>query len=227
VLKNKYGWEPVKKTEKGTPVVDDEVLQSLASKYEEAGLLAEYFLLKKRIGQVAEGKQGWLKVYDPSDNRIHGYVNTMGTRTFRMSHSKPNLAQVPAGRSPWGKECRELFTVPEGCKLVGCDASGLELRGLAHFLGYYDKGEYAKAVIHGNKEEGTDAHTLNMKALGLSSRDDAKTWFYAFIYGAGNAKLGAVMGNGAPTGGKMRKAFLKNMVSSPRLYRVKPKHKVT
>lgn len=179
MLTTRYGWEPKEFTEKGTPIVNDEVLVSLADKYQEAKLLSTYFMLTKRIAQLSEGAQGWLNTYDAKDNRIHGYVNTMGARTFRMTHSKPNLAQVPAGRSPYGNECRELFTVPPGYKLVGCDADGLELRGLAHFLARYDGGAYAKAVVHGNKDEGTDAHTLNMKALGIDSRDSAKTWFYA------------------------------------------------
>ena len=211
VLQEKYGWEPEKKTEKGTPIVDDVVLNEIAAKYPEASLLAEYFMVNKRIGQVGDKKQGWLNSYNVDDDRIHGYVNTMGARTFRMTHSKPNVAQVPSGRSPYGNECRECFTVPEGYKLVGCDASGLELRGLAHYLARYDGGTYAQAVVHGSKDQGTDAHTLNMKALGINSRDDAKTGFYAFVYGAGNTKLGQVLGKGPRAGGIARKAFLKNM----------------
>lgn len=211
VLKEKYGWEPQQKTEKGTPIIDETTLQQLASQYPEASLLAEYFMIMKRIGQVGEKSQGWLNTYDPKDGRIHGYVNTLGARTFRMTHSKPNVAQVPAGRSPYGNECRECFTVPKGYKLVGCDASGLELRGLAHYLSKYDKGEYAQAVVHGSKDNGTDAHSLNMKALGITSRDDAKTWFYAFIYGAGNTKLGEILKGGSRAGAKARTAFLKNM----------------
>lgn len=217
MLHNKYNWEPDKFTEAGTPIIDDDVLQGLASQYPEAALLAEYFMVNKRIGQVGDRSQGWLNTYNSFDNRIHGYVNTMGARTFRMTHSKPNVAQVPSGRSPYGNECRECFTVPNGYKLVGCDASGLELRGLAHYLARYDGGTYAKAVVHGSKDEGTDAHTLNMKALGINSRDDAKTWFYAFIYGAGNTKLGAVLGKGPRAGGTARKAFLKNMPAFGRL----------
>jgi DNA polymerase I-like protein with 3'-5' exonuclease and polymerase domains len=121
----------------------------------------------------------------------------MGTITGRMSHYSPNMSQVPAVYSPWGKECRELFTVrsPDNF-IVGADAYGLELHCLAHYLWKYDGGKYASAVLYGNKEEGTDAHSLTLKALGslCKDRDTAKTFFYALIYGAGDYKLGLILG---------------------------------
>ena len=121
----------------------------------------------------------------------------MGTITGRMSHYSPNMSQVPAVYSPYGKECRELFTVrsPKNF-MVGADADGLELRCLAHYLWKYDGGKYARTVLHGNKEEGTDAHSLTLKALGslCKDRDIAKTFFYALVYGAGDYKLGLILG---------------------------------
>jgi len=184
-----YGWKPTVKTDKGKVKVDEAVLSGLM--YPHVELITEYLMLDKRIGQIAEGKQAWLKL--EKNGRIYGSVNTNGAVTGRMTHSHPNVAQVPSGRSEYGPECRALFGVPRGYKLVGCDADGLELRVLAHYMASRDGGKYANAVVKGDKATGTDAHTLNMKAVGLLSRDTAKTWLYAFIYGAGDAKLGSVM----------------------------------
>lgn len=188
-LQSVYGWKPKVFTDEGKPQVDETVLSAL--KYEPIPLLVEYLLVAKRIGQLAEGKEAWLK--HVRNGRIYGRVDTMGTVTGRMSHSKPNIAQVPAGYSPYGKECRELFHVRPGYKQVGMDADALELRCLAARMALYDGGEYIKTVLEGKKEDGTDMHTRNMHAIGITIRDDAKTWFYAFIYGAGDEKLGSII----------------------------------
>lgn len=191
-LKRRYQWEPTAFTpNSGEPSIDETVLDALP--YPEAPLLAEYLMVNKRLGQLAEGEQAWLKKLG-KDGRIHGYVNTMGTVTGRMTHSHPNVAQVPASRSPFGHECRSLFTVRPGYRLVGCDASSLELRCLAHFMGFHDGGEYRDAVVYGSSKDGTDPHSRNRDALQIDSRDAAKTWFYAFIYGAGDGTLGAAVG---------------------------------
>ena len=184
-LKDRYGWEPTEFTPSGQPKLDDEIIRSLP--YEEAPLIAKYLKLKKRLGQLSEGKQAWLK--QVRDNgRIHGSVRTNGAVTGRMTHSHPNVAQ--ADKMP---EVRALFTVPAGKKQVGCDADGLELRMLGHYMAHYDKGEYVKIVLDGRKEDGTDIHTRNQKAVGLNSRDSAKTWIYAFLYGAQNFMLGTIV----------------------------------
>jgi len=196
-----YGWEPQEYGSDGKPTVDDDILQALP--YPPAKLLAEYYLVEKRVGMLAEGKQAWLKAVK-SDGCIHGRVNTNGAVTGRATHSTPNVAQVPSihnasGPVPYGRECRELFTtvshVPALAErygpdwvLLGADASGLELRCLAHFMAPYDKGRYAEAVVNG------DVHTDNMKAAGLSSRAQAKTFIYAFLYGAGPEKIGETSG---------------------------------
>jgi DNA polymerase-1 len=194
------GWKPEEFTADGKPKVDDLVLGQLP--YPEAKLLATYMMLNKRIGQVAEGDQAWLKLQ--KDGVIHGGVNTNGAVTGRMTHSNPNLAQVPAVYSPYGKECRELFKPRKGYVLVGADASALELRCLAGYMAPYDKGEYITVVVSGKNSEGTDIHTVNRKALGIDSRDVAKTWIYAYLYGAGDEKLGTVLGY--PKGVQARKA---------------------
>lgn len=184
-----YGWKPKEFTPGGQPVVSEYVLSGLTVPHVKT--IREHKIVEKRIGQLAEGKEAWLKRV--RNGRIHGRVNQNGAVTGRMTHSSPNIAQVPANRAPYGKECRSLFKAGDGYVLVGCDADGLELRALAHFMAAHDGGEYAKTVVEGNKEDGTDAHTVNQKAVGLNSRDSAKTWFYAFIYGAGDMKLGSIV----------------------------------
>ena len=162
-LKQKYKWKPREFTPSGDAKIDETILNALP--YPEAKKLAHSFLIQKRIGMLAEGNSAWMKlaVDDPQSPRyglLRHTINPNGTVTGRASHFGPNLAQVPATRAPYGKECRELFTVPPGYVLVGSDLSGLELRCLAHFLN--DGGDYAKEVIDG------DVHTANMAAAGLA-----------------------------------------------------------
>lgn len=184
------GWEPTEFTPTGKPKVDETILAELP--WPEAKVIAEYMLIAKRLGQVGEGDQAWMKAVK-KDGRIYGRVNQMGTVTGRMAHFGPNLAQVPRVGNPYGRECRALFTAEPGRVLVGCDADALELRMLAHFMARFDEGAYVEVVLNGRKDDGTDIHTRNQTAIGLLSRDTAKTWFYAYIYGAGNYKLGTII----------------------------------
>lgn len=199
ILKRRYGWEPIEFTDGGKPKVDETVLSGLD--YPEAKLLAEYFLLQKRAGQIAEGDQAWLKVVK-KDGRIHGPVRTNGAVTGRCTHSHPNVAQVPAVGVPFGEQCRACFTVPRGRLLVGCDASGLELRCLAHYMARWDGGAYVDVILNG------DIHTVNQKAAGLPTRNNAKTFIYAFLYGAGPEKIGSIVGKGVSAGKKLMTRFL-------------------
>lgn len=184
-----FGWKPVEFTPSGQAKVDETTLAGLD--YPEAKLLVDYLTVDKRLGQLAEGDQAWLKLVG-ADGRIHGRVNPMGTITHRMSHMTPNMAQVPACSAPYGEECRELFTVPPGYDLVGVDAEGVQLRGLGHYMARFDGGAFAEAVANGDKKKGTDAHTINQKIIGLNLRDSAKTWIYAYLLGAGGWKLGSI-----------------------------------
>lgn len=197
-----YGWSPKVYTNSGKPQIDEEIIKTLP--YPEIPLLTEYLMISKRIGQLAEGKEAWM-THVQLDGRIHGQVKTNGAVTGRMTHSKPNMAQVPRGNAPYGKECRSLFIVPEGYKLVGVDASGLELRCLAHYLSHYDNGEYINVVTTG------DVHTFNQQAGGMTTRDIAKRWIYAWLYGAGDAMLGQIAGVGVGKAAKIRKQFLANI----------------
>jgi len=186
-LKSKYGWEPEKTTEKGNPVLDDEVLSQLP--YQEAGPLAEYMLVKKRLGQIINGNNSWIKLVNNDSGCMHGDVITNGCITGRCSHRYPNMAQVPAGYSPYGKECRSLFHAPHGWDMIGIDAKALELRCLAGYLALWDEGEYASVVT--NPE--IDIHVYNQEKFGVETRDISKRLLYAVLYGAGNFKAGTIV----------------------------------
>jgi len=204
------GWKPSVFTGGGKPQVDEVVISKL--KYPEAPILSEYLTVDKRISQLAEGTQAWLK--QEREGVIYGSVNSNGAVTGRMTHSHPNVAQVPAVYKPYGKECRSLF-VPRLGALVGIDASGLELRCLAHYMARWDGGEYGEIILK------SDIHSYNRERLGLPEedkyRDLAKRFVYAFLYGAGNAKLGELLKKGAGAGGKLRKTFLANLPALSKL----------
>ena len=197
------GWQPLEFTPSGQPKIDETILSKL--EYPEAKVLADHFLIEKRIGQLAEGDQAWLRL--ERDGAIHASVNTLGAVTGRCTHSNPNIAQVPKVGSAYGEECRRLFVARKGYKLVGVDLAGVELRCLSHYMARYDGGAYGKAVVEGSSKDETDVHSLNAKALGLNphtvydvfgkqktGRDIAKTYIYAFLYGAGDEKLGSIIG---------------------------------
>jgi DNA polymerase-1 len=200
-LIKKYDWKPTEFTPEGRPKVDEKVLSSLS--YPEAQTMVRYLTVSKRLGQISDGKESWLNL--EKEGRIHGRVNSCGAVTGRCTHSRPNIAQVPRVTAPWGRECRSLFTVPKGWKLVGADMSGLELRCLAHYTFPFDGGKYVKAILEG------DVHTDNMEASGLETRDQAKTFIYAFLYGAGDAKIGQIVGGSMAEGRNIKKKFLAKM----------------
>ena len=196
------GWKPKKFTDKGHVIVDEKVLSEIKD-IPEAELIKEFLLLQKRVAMI----ESWIEAVR-EDGRVHGKVITNGAITSRMSHSSPNMAQIPAVYSPYGKDCRELWVVPSGYKLVGVDASGLELRILSHYMN--DK-EYINEVING------DIHSTNQTLAGLETRDIAKTFIYAFIYGAGNKKLGTICGRSESYGREIKNRFLKRLPSLAKL----------
>tara|TARA_R100001460_G_scaffold59986_2_gene99999 strand:+ start:2855 stop:4588 length:1734 start_codon:yes stop_codon:yes gene_type:complete len=192
-----FGWVPKKFTPTGQPIVDEGTLKKIEH-IREAKLIADFLLYQKRIAQVTS----WID--ELKGDRVHGSVIPNGTITGRMTHRNPNMAQVPNAGSPYGKECRSCWTVPEGYKLVGIDASGLELRMLAHYM---NDPEYIEEVING------DIHTTNQNLAGLKTRDQAKTFIYALVYGAGDAKIGSVAGGGLKKGKQLKQTFFKNLPS--------------
>ena len=186
-LKQKYGWTPDKTTEKGNPILDDDILAALP--YPEAGPLAEYMLVKKRLGQIADGNNAWLKLVNNNDLCMHGDLVTNGCISGRCAHRNPNMGQVPASYSPYGKECRNLFHAPHSWDLIGVDAKALELRCLAGYLAIWDDGEYARLVT----DESIDIHTYNQQQFGVDNRDVSKRLLYGMLYGCGAIKAGTII----------------------------------
>ena len=203
-LRERYPEITFEYSEKGNPKVDDDILELLGETYPEAKVLAEYQLLNKRLGQIAEGKEAWLKHCQRfGDGRIHGSVKTNACVSGRCSHVSPNMSQVPAVGAIFGAECRALFTAPEGWMLVGTDAAALELRALGAWLAHFDGGEYAKLV----STEGFDIHSYNAKLFGIwdgestiekSQRNLSKSCIFAVCYGAGARKVGSLFYPKAP-----------------------------
>jgi DNA polymerase-1 len=190
-----FGWKPKTFTPTGQPIVDEAVLSRIKN-IPEAKLIAEFLLLQKRIAQI----ESWIDAVE-EDERVHGFVISTGAITGRMSHRKPNMAQVPSVHSPYGEECRACWIVSKGYKLIGVDAAQLELRMLAHYM---KDEEYINEIING------DIHTANQKAAGLESRDQSKTFIYALIYNAGDERLGNVVGRSRADGKRLRQQFLDN-----------------
>lgn len=179
---------------------------------EVATLIRDYLMLNKRVSQI----ESWMEAVG-KDGRVHGKVITNGAVTGRMTHSSPNMAQIPNAGSVYGHECRQCWTVDDGNALVGADASGLELRMLAHYM--RDK-DYAEAIVKGSSKNGSDVHTKNQRAAGLPTRDQAKTFIYAFLYGAGPEKIGSIVGGGAKEGRNLINKFLKD---TPALQKLRDK----
>jgi DNA polymerase I len=191
-----FGWKPKEFTVNGRPVVNEKTLSSIEG-IPEAELIKDYLMYQKREAQI----KSWIEAVR-EDGRVHGFVIPNGTITGRMTHREPNMAQVPSSNSPFGEDCRACWTVPKGYKLVGIDASGLELRMLAHYM---EDEDYTNEIING------DVHTANQKLAGLESRNQAKTFIYALLYGAGDEKLGSVAGGGRAVGQGLRKSFFDNL----------------
>ncbi len=195
-LIERCGWKPKEFGKDGKPTLSDAVLKGF--KGDVFKTIAEMFMIQKRLGMLVDGNNAWLKMYNEDTGAIHGNIDTLGTGTHRCTHSRPNLGQIPSTRAEYGKECRALFIPPKGWKLFDTDLSGLELRMLAHYMHPFDNGAYADEVLNG------DIHTVNQEAAGLPTRNMAKTFIYAKIYGSGVENLASVCG--------MSKAQMKKVI---------------
>ena len=157
---------------------------------EAARKLVQRLLLASRRSTL----ETWITAFNDQTRRIHGEFKHIGAWTQRMSHSNPNMANVPSGETPYANQMRSLWTVPPRRLLVGVDADGIQLRILAHYM---NDPVFTEALVRGDKANGTDAHSLNREALGRNicqSRDDAKTFIYAFLLGAGVDKVAQILG---------------------------------
>ena len=193
-----FGWKPDRFTPTGQPIVDEKTLSQITHIHE-ANLIAQFLLLQKRIAQI----DSWIEATE-EDERVHGFVIPNGAITGRMTHRNPNMAQVPSSHSPYGKECRACWIVEDNNVLLGVDASGLEIRMLAHYM---NDEEYTNEILNG------DIHTANQQLAKLESRDKAKTFIYALMYGAGDEKLGKVVGGSTADGKRARQYFFDNKPS--------------
>ena len=188
ILTTHYGWQPSSLTNSGKAVIDETVLKELGTD------IALSFLklldLTKKLGMISEGVNAWQKLVTKS--RVHHHCS-VATSTFRCAHRKPNLSQVPSD-----ERFRQLFTASPNKVLVGADLSGIELRMLAHYLARYDQGRYAEILLNG------DIHQTNADKVGVT-RKQIKTISYAFLYGAGDAKLGHSYDKQLPDGAAVKK----------------------
>ena len=209
---NQYGWNPIEFTPKGSPKISEKNLETISSSApEEIKRLAEWKMLKTRAKTI----ESWLDVVD-ENNRVHGKVITMGAVTGRMVHADPNMANIVANHKPYGEDSRSCWTVPDDKHvLVGMDAKGLELRMLAHYM---KDNEYIHEVLEG------DPHTYNQELAGLPTRNAAKTFIYAFIYGAGNQKIGSIVNGSSHDGKKLREKFLSSLPKLDKLIKSVQRH---
>jgi len=196
-FKTFQGWKPIKLTPTGKPVIDEVVLKEIGTK--EALIFLEILVTQKKLGMLSQGQNAWLKLV--KNGRLH-HSCFIGAATHRMAHSHPNLAQVSSDA-----DCRELFITKPGWKLVDSDLAGIELRMFAHYLARYDGGNYAKILLN------DDIHQVNADKIGISRRQ-VKTVTYAFLYGAGDKKLGFSYDSGlseneaASKGKEIRQAYM-------------------
>ena len=173
ILKTFYGWKPTQLTATGKPIIDEPILKEIGSDI--SMMLLRCLTVTKMLGMLSQGANAWLKLV--TNDRIHHHCS-VATATFRCAHRNPNLGQVPSdGRF------RQLFIPTPGQLMVGADLAGVELRMLSHFLARYDSGRYADILLNG------DIHQVNADKIGIS-RKLVKTVTYAFLYGAGDEKIG-------------------------------------
>ena len=198
ILTNRLEVKLNKTTTTGKPIIDEIILTEIDIPFSRA--CAKCLTIKKKLGMISEGVNAWNKLVTNS-GRIHHHCS-VATNTHRCAHRNPNLGQVPAG-----KEFRELFKASPKKIMVGADLSGIELRMLAHYLGRYDGGRYADILLN------DDIHQVNADKIGITRRQ-VKTVTYAFLYGAGNIKLGLSYDNSlqpkeaSQKGQEIRKAYV-------------------
>lgn len=197
IMKTHHGWTPTIFTDKGHPTIDEVVLKEIGT--EEALQFFRCLELTKQLGMLSEGKNAWLKLV--RNGRIH-HNCVVSTNTHRCAHRNPNIAQIPSG-----EEFQRLFTASPGMIMVGADFAGIELRMLAHYLARYDGGRYGEVLLHG------DIHQENADKIGIS-RKLTKTVTYAFLYGAGDQKIGLSFDQSLPPnkakakGAEIRQAYM-------------------
>ena len=191
------GWKAKDFTATGKPEVNEKVLKGI--KYPEAKIISDYLMVQKRLSQLSEGEQAYLKL--TKKGKIHGQIITNGANTGRCTHFKPNLAQCVATGREYGTEFRSLFHAPTDMVFCGIDFSGLELRVLGHYMSIYDNGDFSKVLLE------NDIHSKNQQILGLPTRSQAKTFIYAYIYGGGNQRVSEILEVNISEAKRLREKF--------------------
>jgi DNA polymerase-1 len=204
------GWIPDEFTPKGSPKVDEESLLRFAKESDNDGarLLAKWITINGRANMIGT----WIDSYNEETGKIHGTLWLANTLRYR--HSGPNTANIPAVRvGPQGPllgdegsftyEARNLWTTSSlsSRTLVGVDAKGIQLRVLAHYL---NNPEFTKQLLEG------DPHEYNRQLAGIGTRADAKTFIYAFLLGAGDAKVGQIIRGTTKDGKATKERFINN-----------------
>lgn len=197
----RYGYKLDKQNLDTLPKVAPQSAHSLVRWLELTGLLNQL--------------KGWIELYAVDTGRIHGRFHSIGAWSGRCSHSNPNMANASTY-----SEIRKLWTSTADTVLVGCDAAGIQLRILAHYM---DDERFTNALVAGKKEDGTDPHTLNANALGQvclrhsDPRDRAKTFIYAWLLGAANGKIGEILECSAKEAGEAVDSFIRSYPGLKRL----------
>lgn len=189
-------WKPVIMTPAGQPKVCEINLNTLRKDApDELKLIKDCKVLKSRSTLI----QSYFDACG-DDGRVHGQVVSIGAGTHRMAHRNPNTGNIPS-KGLYGEVCRQMFTVDEGRKLVGCDAANIQFRVLAHYL---NNAELIDQIVH------KDMHYYFSQMYGLNPKDKeydesnhdmvmarkkGKTCTFAIIMGAGVAKIGEVLGS--------------------------------
>ncbi len=202
------GYKPTAFTPTGLPKVDEDALVAFAeqSGIKEVQMIADWLVLEGRANMIGT----WLNNVSGSDSCIHGDVFTCGANSRRMRHSNPNTANIPRVTTKYGYEVRSLWTARPNRCLVGVDAAALEGRMFYHHLCNYVTDDDIRRFVYGQVVDGKP-HKLNAAALTAAGIDctyeDAKTLYYAFLYGAGNTKLGSILKGNAELGKRIRETL--------------------
>lgn len=198
------GWEPKEWNENDEGVrtspklSKDDPFVGLTSK---VGKLVAKRVQCRQRRSILEGLLGLIR----KDGRIPSVINSLA-ETGRATHR--NIVNIPAAKSFYGKQMRKCFSSADGKVLVGTDSDQNQIRQLAARM---KDDEYTNIILNGRKEDGTDQHSVNMRAAGLKSRDDAKTFFYGFLFGSGDAKTGKIVKGTAEDGRRLKKQFLEGL----------------
>jgi DNA polymerase-1 len=179
ILFDQMGLPVLKKTPKGQPSTAESVLQELAHDFPIVQTILEHRTIVK-LKTTYTDKLPLL--INKETQRVHTSYHQAVTSTGRLSSSDPNLQNIPV-RSAEGRQIRQAFIAPKGCKILAADYSQIELRIMAHIS--QDRG------LLGAFEEGLDIHQAtaaeifdtDLDVISKEQRRSAKAINFGLIYG--------------------------------------------